>query len=370
MNEPMSPVRLELGDRSYDIHIGKGLIGRLGRYCSDEGLVGKAALVSSAPVSAMYGETARRALCEAGFEVVTFELPDGEAAKSFSHVETLVASFSEAGMERSDVVIALGGGTIGDSAGFAAATYLRGVPLVQVPTTLLGQVDSAIGGKTGVNLEQGKNLAGAIWQPRLVLCDTDLLSSLPVRDVASGLAEVIKYGLIAQPEIIDDVAASIQSVLQTPPVVSAELVSRCVKIKADIVSGDEREGDRRRVLNFGHTLGHALEAVTDYDLLLHGEAVALGMMVAMELSIELSGISRKDLEPARALIRQTFQGLSYPDVEFSRLAAAMNRDKKVAQGKMVWVLLQGLGRPVCTEVGSMDAVSDALEAAKTAWSSA
>lgn len=369
MNKIESTVRLGLGARSYDIHIGKGLLDHLGHQCKDAGLAGKVALVSSPPVNDLYGKTAHRSLLEAGFDVHTFLLPDGEAAKSLSQVETLVSGFADAGMERTDVVIALGGGTIGDTAGFAAASYLRGVSLVQVPTTLLAQVDSAIGGKTGVNLEQGKNLVGAIWQPRFVLCDTDLLRSLPIRDVASGLAEVIKYGLISDPSIIDDVAESLQSVLSTPPEVAARLVGRCVQIKSDIVSGDEREGDLRRVLNFGHTFGHALETVTDYGRYLHGEAVALGMMVAMEVSTRVAGIADGDLDPARSLLKQTFPKLSYPYMEFERLAEAMTRDKKVAKGKSIWVLLKGVGQPVCTEVDSLDVVAGAFEAAKEKWAS-
>lgn len=369
MNTSAATVRLELGARSYHIHVDAGSLGRLGQYCRGAGLTGKAALVSSPPVRARFGETAAASLRDSGFEVIPFSLPDGEAAKSLAHAGTLLESLAEAGMERSDPVIALGGGTIGDTAGFVAATYLRGVPLVHVPTTLLAQVDSAIGGKTGVNLEQGKNLVGAIWQPRLVLCDPTLLSSLPVRDVASGLAEVVKYGLIAQPSIISDVASSLQSLLSVSPLVPADLVCRCVQIKSEVVSADERESGRRRVLNFGHTFGHALEAATEYGRLLHGEAVALGMLVAMELSVELAGISRDDLDPARSLLDRMFGALSFPDVGFDTLAAVMARDKKVVQGNMIWVLLSKPGRPVLVEVKSMSAVARAFETAKNLWSS-
>jgi 3-dehydroquinate synthase len=243
------------------------------------------------------------------------------------------------------------------------------VPLVDVPTTLLAQVDSAIGGKTGVNLEAGKNLVGAFWQPRLVVCDTQFLASLPPEQIRSGLAEVVKYGCIGRPELLHTVRDNLHDLQSDPPRVAPQLVADCVAIKAGVVSEDERESDRRRILNFGHTYGHAVEAATDYRTVSHGEAVALGMLVALELSHARLGLSRSDCDTVYELLRMIFPALSFPRLDFERLTELFSRDKKVRDGESIWVLLQELGRPVMTAVSDPAEIEAAARAAQRRWHS-
>jgi 3-dehydroquinate synthase len=360
-------IEVATGPQPYPVYVDDGVLARLGALCTDAGLSPRATLITSEPLWHLYGEKAQASLHTYGFETRRILIPDGEAAKNLSEVALIYQALAEAHHERGDPVIALGGGTVGDVAGFAAATYLRGVPVVQVPTTLLAQVDSAIGGKTGVNLKAGKNLVGAFWQPRLVVCDTHLIASLPRRQVASGLAEVVKYACISHPVLLDMVGESLTQLLHEPPRVDPELVALCVKAKADVVAVDEREADRRRMLNFGHTFGHALEATLGYDRLLHGEAVALGMLVALELSVKFTGLAEPTAERITSLLRQIFKGLDFPDVPFVRVSEAMTRDKKVQGGRSIWVLLKALGDPVLHYVADTAAVERAVAAAQTRW---
>jgi len=360
-------ISVAVASQAYPVYVDDGILARLGAFCTDSGLSPRATLVTSEPLWHLYGEKAQASLHNYGFEVRRILIPDGEQAKNLSEVALIYQALADARHERGDPVIALGGGTVGDVAGFAAATYLRGVPVVQVPTTLLAQVDSAIGGKTGVNLKHGKNLVGAFWQPRLVVCDTHLCASLPRRQVASGLAEVVKYGCISRPALLEMVGERLTQLLNEPVRVDPDMVALSVAAKAEVVAADEREADRRRMLNFGHTFGHALEATLGYEKLLHGEAVALGMLVALELSLKYTGLAEPTAERVTALLRQIFKGLDFPDVPFVRVTETMARDKKVQAGRAIWVLLRALGDPVLHYVSDAGAVEQAVAAAQTRW---
>jgi 3-dehydroquinate synthase len=306
-------------------------------------------------------------LRSAGLVVHPILVGDGEALKSLGRIIPIYARLARSGLERGEAVIAFGGGSVGDTAGFVAATYLRGVPLVQIPSTLLAQVDSAIGGKTGVNLPQGKNLVGAIWQPRLVVCDTSLLATLPPRQIASGLAEVVKYGCIARPDLLERTERRLSRLLGRPSHIAATLVADCVSIKAKIVSHDERESDLRRILNFGHTWGHALERTAGPTTLTHGEAVALGMLVALELSVRREKLTRREADEVGALLKRIFPRLTFPDIPYAKLEGFLARDKKVARGLQVWILLRRLGAPVVRDGVPRDAIHEAVLVAAERW---
>lgn len=342
----MSTVKVHLGTRSYPIHVLPGGLTRLGSLCRKQFESRRVALVSAPRIYRHHGQAAVRSLSRAGFSVTTLITRDGEQAKTQSCVSGLHDKLARAHFERQDPVVVLAGGTLGDAAGFAAATYLRGVPLAQVPTTLLAQVDSAIGGKTGINLPLGKNLVGSIWQPALVLCDPRVLSTLPAREFRSGLAEVVKYGCIAYPNLVSRLEKWVGSGRTLPETELTSWIEVGVRTKSKVVSMDEHEHDFRRVLNFGHTFGHALENATGYGRLLHGEAVALGLCVALVLSEGHCGLDPRFRERVVKLLRRCFPRLGFPNVTWSQLQAAMASDKKTRQGRQVWVLLTQPGQSV------------------------
>lgn len=276
-------------------------------------------------------------------------IPDGERAKTLTQVGRLIDRMVELRLTRGSAVIALGGGVVGDVAGFAAALYLRGIPVVQIPTTLLAQVDSSVGGKTAVNHRAGKNLIGAFHQPRLVIVDPLLLSKLPSREYRSGLYEAIKYGLIRDREIFDSFEGSLDSILERNPGTLETLIARCLRVKADIVSADEREGNLRRVLNFGHTIGHALEVAAGYQRLRHGEAVGYGMIAAARLSEGMGRISRASAERIESAIRSIGPLPSLAGIPEGEIIDAIAHDKKIRKGAVHFVLLRRIGR---TEIRS------------------
>src|SRR5262245_31562666 len=285
MNSSMQTLSVNLGERGYPIHIGVGILERLGELLKEAGLRGKIAVISNPTVAQLFLDPVNESLGSAGFEVAPVLVPDGEEHKNLSSLATVYDRLIAERLERKSSVLALGGGVIGDLAGFAAATYLRGVPYVQVPTTLLAQVDSSVGGKTGINHSDGKNLIGAFYQPKLVLIDVAVLRTLPPREVIAGLAEVIKYGVMEAPELFAALEAEIDKLLSLDSERLVQTISTCCAIKARVVEADEREDDYRAVLNFGHTIGHALEAVTGYNRFLHGEAVGVGMAKAASISV-------------------------------------------------------------------------------------
>ena len=309
------------------------------------GLRGKVAVVSNPTVAQLYLDPIHKALSQSGFEVVPILLPDGEEHKNFTSLQTIYDRLIAERFERKSCVLALGGGVVGDLAGFAAATYLRGVPYVQVPTTLLAQVDSSVGGKTGVNHADGKNLIGAFYQPKLVLINVTLLNTLPRREVVAGLAEVIKYGVIEDPALFALLEERIDKLMQLDGEQLIETIATCCAIKARVVEADEREDDYRAVLNFGHTIGHALEAVTGYTQFLHGEAVGGGMAKAAALSAQQGFCDQTSFDRVVRLIKQAGLPTEIPaNVSLPGLIQAMEVDKKAAGGKIKFVMCAGLGK--------------------------
>ena len=339
-------VPVSLGDRSYQIKIGSGLLGRLGQACAALGLGGRCAVVSDGNVMPRYGAAAEQALRRRGFDCELITVPAGETAKSLKTMQVAYDRLAAARLERKSFIVALGGGVVGDLAGFLAATYLRGIPFVQVPTTLLAQVDSSVGGKVGVNLKAGKNLVGAFYQPRLVLCDLDTLGTLPERELRAGLAEVIKYGIIYDAALFRRIERELPRLLAREPAILGAVIARCCAIKAEVVGQDETESGRRAILNFGHTIGHALEAISRYGQYLHGEAISIGQVASARLSARLLGLSA--LEAARIEVLLARAGLP-TTVALDRrrrdaVYAAMKLDKKVSVGEVKFVLARGLGR--------------------------
>jgi 3-dehydroquinate synthase len=334
-------VRVELGERSYPIVIGSGLLD--GGYDLAAHVRGRdCVVVSNVTVAPLYLASLKRDL--KGKFVSSVELEDGEVYKNLAAIESILDGLVASGANRDTTVIALGGGVVGDIAGFAAACYMRGVDFIQVPTTLLAQVDSSVGGKTGVNHAQGKNLIGAFHQPRLVLIDTDTLQTLPERELQAGLAEVIKHGAIADAEFFTWLEARIDDLLACDSAALAHAVQRSCEIKAEVVAEDEREAGRRAILNFGHTFGHAIEHCQGYGEWLHGEAVAAGMVMA-------AGLSNIDDETRRRiglLIERAGLPVYPPPVGAARMRAAMGLDKKVQGKKLRFVLLDRLGHAYVT----------------------
>ncbi len=355
MNASEHTVRVGLAERSYDIVIGDGLLPSIGSRCRDLFSGRKTLVVSDGHVAPLYAETVCASLREAGFAVSVAVVPAGEGSKSAAQLTALWSAAVEAGVDRKSFLVALGGGVVGDLGGFAAASFLRGIPFVQVPTSLLAMVDSAVGGKTGINLPQGKNLVGAFHQPALVLADLDVLSTLPPREFSAGMAEVIKYGVIYDPTLFDRIEANVAAIRALDRGLLAELVRRSCEIKAEVVGIDEREDGLRAILNYGHTLGHAIENVQGYGQLLHGEAIAIGMVFASRVSECECGL------PPDATARQAklFQAFGLPTdwsaFDWSALRRAMAVDKKAANASPRFVLAESLGkvglpRPVSDEV--------------------
>jgi 3-dehydroquinate synthase len=359
------------GERSYEISIAAGNLDRLGeqyrRIQSQSVQAGrvtigeKIAIVSNPTVFGLYGERALASLQRANFEVSYCELPDGEAAKTLRSIEQVYDHALEHGLERSSTLVALGGGVIGDMTGFAAATWLRGLNVVQVPTTLLAIVDSSIGGKTGVNHPQGKNLIGAFHQPRLVLADPQVLATLPAREFRAGMAEVIKYGVIGDPELfelLERAPSLIQS--QIDPALLTTILMRSAATKADVVSKDEHETKGlRATLNYGHTIGHAIESVTGYKVINHGEAVALGTIAAGELALKLKLWSESDARRQYTVLQNaglTVAALptAIEPANIDRIIAALKADKKVQAGKGVFILPTQIGATQTIEYRPLD----------------
>jgi 3-dehydroquinate synthase len=339
-------VSVPLGNRSYSIKIGAGLLSRLGTECHRLGLGSRCAVITDSNVAPFYARATRAALAEAGFEPVLITVPAGETAKSLKTVQFCYDQLVAQRFERKSFILALGGGVVGDLAGFVAATYLRGIPFVQVPTTLLAQVDSSVGGKVGVNLRAGKNLVGAFHQPRLVLCDLDTLATLPEREYRSGLAEVIKYGIIYDAKFFGRLERQMPALLKREPKTLAAVVARCCEIKAEVVRQDETESGLRAILNFGHTIGHALEAISHYGKYLHGEAISIGQIAAARLSARLLGLPPRDLERITALFLRAGlpTEIKLSDGQRQHLLAAMKLDKKVSRGELKLVLARRIGQ--------------------------
>jgi 3-dehydroquinate synthase len=338
-------VTVELGERSYPIVISARLLDRIGPQVAGVLTDRRAAIITNPTVGKLYRDTVVASLRDAGFRATSIEIPDGEEHKNLAWLAFIYDRLLEAKMERSSPVFALGGGVIGDLAGFAAATFLRGVPLVQLPTTLLAQVDSSVGGKTAVNHPAGKNLIGAFYQPRLVLIDVDTLKTLPRRELLAGLVEVIKYGVILDAELFGLVEGKLERILALDGELLREVVRRCCALKAMVVHRDERESDYRAILNFGHTLGHAIESLTEYKRYLHGEAVAIGMAFAAKLSYVRGYCAQETMRRIVELLKRAGLPVEIPrELAPAYLAEAVETDKKVSGGKVKFVCLEELGR--------------------------
>lgn len=335
--------RVGLGDRSYDIVIGGGLLGeKAGRLIGKLG--GRALVVSNRAVYSLYGGRLAEGLEKAGVKWSKTLLPDGEKSKTMKSVGALHDALVDGRYDRDALVIALGGGVIGDVAGFASATYMRGVRFAQVPTTLLAQVDSSVGGKTGVNHPKGKNLIGAFHQPSLVIADVDTLATLSKKEVLGGVAEVIKYGCIADSKFFVWLEKNMEGLVNLDPDVTARAVGVSCRIKARVVESDEREMGLRAILNFGHTVGHAVEAVTGYTRYIHGHAVAIGMSAAVELSAIKGTLPEKERDRVTGLIRRSGLPVTLPkEISSRELMRAMEMDKKAKSGSVRFVLLHGIG---------------------------
>ena len=342
----MRVVEVPLGNRSYKIEVARDLLPDLGRRCQKLGLGARCAIITDSKVGPIYSPKAQDTLKSAGFEPIAIEIPSGEKAKDLKYVQKCYDDLAAHRLERKSFIVALGGGVVGDLAGFVAATYLRGIPFVQVPTTLLAQVDSSVGGKVGVNLKAGKNLVGAFYQPRLVFCDLATLDSLPEREFKAGLAEVIKYGIIYDPLLFARIERDLDKILGREPKVLTEVVARCCEIKADVVGQDETESGLRAILNFGHTIGHGLEAISHYGKYLHGEAISIGQVAAARLSELQLGFNPNDVRRVRELFRRAGLPVNVrlaPN-EKKKLFEAMRLDKKVSAGEIKFVLAPQIGK--------------------------
>lgn len=356
----MQSLDVALGDRSYPIHIGSGLLAQPALLAGALKQA-RAAIVTNTTVAPLYLAKLADGLRAAGVEVIEIVLPDGEQHKDWQTLNLIFDALLQHRCERSTTLIALGGGVVGDMTGFAASCYQRGAPFIQVPTTVLSQVDSSVGGKTAINHPLGKNMIGAFYQPRLVIADTDTLDTLPDRELKAGLAEVIKYGLIRDVEFLTWIETALDRLLARDKVALAEAIFRSCQHKAEIVARDERESGERALLNLGHTFGHAIETGMGYGEWLHGEAVAAGTMMAAALSARLGWLSAEDVKRIERLFVRAGLPVHGPALPSERYLELMRHDKKVEDGRLRLVLLRGLGNAVVSEAASEADILAAIE---------
>ena len=358
----MHTVSVQLGNRSYAIKVAPGLLKQLGGECARLKLGDRCAIITDTNVGRKFAKPVYESLLKAGFEPVLITVPAGEKAKSLKSVQSCYDQLAAHRLERKSFIVALGGGVVGDLAGFVAATYLRGIPFVQIPTTLLAQVDSSVGGKTGVNLRAGKNLVGAFYQPRLVLCDLDTLKTLPEREFRAGLAEVVKYGIIFDAKLFAQLERDLPKILKRDQKILAPIIARCCEIKAEVVAQDETENGLRAILNFGHTIGHAIENSSGYGKYLHGEAIAIGQVAAAKLSHKILGLASDDI----ARIEKLFVRAGLPvriklnSAQRKKLFTAMKLDKKVSAGEIKFVLVEKIGKVVWGQSASSAIIDQVL----------
>lgn len=336
-------VRVDLGAHSYSIVVERGALGNLGPRLRELRVGGRAALVSVPTIARLHGKPVLESLEEAGFAITPVEVPDGEAAKTLAVAERSWNALLEAGLDRTSVVIALGGGAVGDLAGFVAATYMRGVNFVQAPTTVLAQVDASIGGKTAINHPRAKNLVGAFYQPRLVLVDPLTVATLPEREFRSGLAEIVKHGIVLDAAYFGDVEAHAPAIRARDGGTLERIIGGSCRLKAGIVERDERESELRHVLNYGHTIGHALETVTAYQRWAHGEAVSLGIVAEARLAERLGLADRATVERQERLLADIGLPVRGAGIDADAVLAAIARDKKARDGRVPFVLAPAIG---------------------------
>ena len=355
----MQTLNVALGDRAYPIHIGSGLLSQIDLilpYLKRKNV----AIVTNTTVAPLYLEKLAKPLREAGVSVLEIILPDGEAYKNSETLNLIYDTLLKNRCERSTTLIALGGGVIGDLTGYAAATYLRGVPFIQIPTTLLSQVDSSVGGKTGINHPLGKNMIGAFYQPKLVLADIDTLQTLPPRELSAGVAEVIKYGLIRDADFFDWLEVNMIKLMALDEAVSMYAIYRSCQNKAEVVAADEHETGERALLNLGHTFGHAIENAMGYGVWLHGEAVAAGTVLAAALSQRMGWLTSEQISRIHALLSTANLPLNAPKLGVEKYLDLMANDKKVENGKIRLVLQQGIGKAVITSDYDADKLKETL----------
>lgn len=346
----MKSIPVECEGRSYKIHVGLGMLTRAGRILKDLNLSKRLVVISNRQVLKLYGRTLDQSFRASGFDVSIINLPNGERYKSLATIEKIYHRLLQLRLDRKSTLVAFGGGVVGDMVGFAAATYLRGIACIQIPTTLLAQIDSAIGGKTGVNLKGGKNLVGAFYQPMAVIADPSLLVSLPARQFHSGLYEAIKYGIIRSSGLFDLIAQKHSRFPHKESTSLEQIVAECAAIKADVVSADERESGVRMILNYGHTIGHALEAATQYRLLTHGEAIGHGMIMATLLAEALGKIDKAESQEMIRVVKKLSPLPSIRSLRPLQIFRYMLSDKKIIEQRLRFVL------PV--RIGAVEIVSD------------
>lgn len=357
----LNRISVSLGERSYEIMIGDRILGTLGDTAKRIGLGSKELIVTSAALWPSYGKVVHDSLASTGFDVSVAIMNDEEESKSLQTVNSVYDNLVENEFDRSSGIVAVGGGVIGDVAGFVAATFMRGIRFIQVPTTLLAQVDSSIGGKTGVNHPKGKNLVGAFHQPALVWTDVSTLRTLPAREIRSGLAEVVKYAIIADPELFHILETTVSSFSKASTETLIDIVSRCCSIKARIVEEDEREHGVRSILNYGHTVGHALEALTNYAYYTHGEAVAIGMTGVARISCEVGATGQKMAENQERVLKMAALPTSIDcPTNPNEIVHQLNSDKKRLAGRVRWVLPKTIGEVFLTDQVPTDVVLDVL----------
>ena len=357
----MKTISVPLGKRSYPIWIESGLLKKITDLLNPMNTENQWVIVTQESIQTHYGNTLLQQLKDAGFNAGLVTIPNGEEAKSIREFEKLQRKLLELGCDRKTILIVLGGGVVGDVAGFAAATFMRGIDFIQIPTTLLAMIDSSIGGKTGINLPEGKNLIGAFHQPQAVIVDPEVLSTLPKREKVSAMGEMLKYGAIADSEFFNWLAENLDPLINKCDMnMLQSAIIKSAEIKADIVTRDEMENGIRKILNFGHTIGHALETVLGYGKILHGEAVAYGMLAAGHLSMQKTNFNSEEYEKLESAIRN----LPLPklnDINMKSIIDTMKRDKKVQNGKIHFVLLEEIGKPVIIDNIEDTEIQNALE---------
>ena len=356
-------VDVQLEDRSYEIHIGSGLIEQLDALCAPFVADRHVVIISDSKVAPLYLSKVESALKSVAARVNSIVVPEGEQSKNLQQCDQLWQQMIAMPSDRKSVVFALGGGVVGDLAGFVAAGFARGIDFIQMPTSLLAQVDSSVGGKTGVNLPQAKNMVGAFWQPKTVIIDIGVLETLDDRNFRAGLAEVIKYGLIMDADLFELIESKMESILNRDPEIIARIIQRCCQCKADVVREDETEvSGRRAILNYGHTVGHAIEAVYGYGEYLHGEAISIGMVAEATMAKMLKMVDDEFCARQKAIFESAGLPTSCPSGKESELVEAMTRDKKVASGKLNFILPTKLGDVKPVPSPGSDAILEALKA--------
>ncbi len=358
-------VTVGLDDRSYPIRISSGLLSEIGEDLQKKNIGTRYGVISDDNVAALYGDQFMRSLATAGIQAELIIFPQGEKNKNMQTVADLASELAKRGFDRSDALIALGGGVTGDITGFLASIYMRGIPFVQVPTTLLAQVDSSVGGKTGVDIPEGKNLVGIFYQPKAVYIDIDVLKTLPIDELRGGLAEVIKYGVIHDADFFTFLKEHCEAVFALKQDVITRLIARCCEIKAWVVEQDEREGGLRRILNFGHTIGHAVEAASNFQLI-HGKAVAVGMCAVAQLAVKTGCLSEEDAQAIQDLIAQYDLPTSIPaELDRKVIKKYLLNDKKTVAGRVFYVLPEAVGKVLITDQVSEEHVDAVLSGTDT-----